>query len=191
VSQQFLPYRRTAGRMSGCSGHVRTWRKVVPFSRLSCVASTYRLHGVLLNSDVGRTHYIDMFCTVLYRLKSPQNVGMIIRSHVAFGGERVVFVGHEHPWQFKKGTQSFSRKLQERCDLVSISTDDEFFAWCLAEDLHPVALEIASPPTFLNEFRFPQRTALIVGSEGTGLPASFLQRCAAVVTIPQHGRLEA
>jgi 23S rRNA (guanosine2251-2'-O)-methyltransferase len=49
-----------------------------------------------------------MFCTVLNRLKSPTNVGMIVRSHVAFGGQQVVFIGDDKPWEFRKGSQSFS-----------------------------------------------------------------------------------
>ncbi|MDH5764240.1 MAG: TrmH family RNA methyltransferase [Nitrospinota bacterium] len=34
-----------------------------------------------------------MFLTVLHQLKSPENVGMIVRSHVAFGGDKVILSG--------------------------------------------------------------------------------------------------
>jgi len=56
------------------------------------------------------------FCTVLHKLKSPQNVGMIVRSHVANNGAEIVFVGNDLPWEFKKGSQSFSRKLEKKAN---------------------------------------------------------------------------
>lgn len=128
-----------------------------------------------------------MFCTVLHTLKSPQNVGMIVRSHLAYEGACVVMVGHDQPWRFGKGTQAFSRKLESRCRIVHLKSDDEFFAWCEAENWTPVALEVAAPPIYLEEFTFPRRTALIVGNEGTGLSREFLDRCRWVVTAPQFG----
>jgi 23S rRNA (guanosine2251-2'-O)-methyltransferase len=54
-----------------------------------------------------------MFCTVLHTLQSPQNVGMIVRSHVALGGDRVVLLGHEQPSKFGKSRQAFSRRLEQ------------------------------------------------------------------------------
>jgi len=131
-----------------------------------------------------------MFCTVLHKLKSPENVGMIIRSHVAFGGDKVVFVGHELPWRFKKSTQAFSRKLEKMCELVFLREDDELFDWCRQNDLLSVAIEISQNASDLRGFTFPPRTALIVGNEVSGLSTEFLARCNAVVKIPQYGQVE-
>jgi tRNA G18 (ribose-2'-O)-methylase SpoU len=128
-----------------------------------------------------------MFCTVLHTLQSPQNVGMIVRSHVALGGDRVIVLGHEQPWRFGKGTRAFSRRLEALCEFVHLRTDDEFFAWCTREGLAPVALEIQAPPHYLDEFAFPERVALVVGRESSGLAPGFLARCAHVVTVPQFG----
>ena len=128
-----------------------------------------------------------MFCTVLNNLKSPHNVGMIVRSHVAFGGDRVVMIGRQDPWRFKRRSQAFSRRLEALCTFVNLDDDDAFFAWCEAEGLAPVAIEIAASPTLLPDFAFPERTALVVGNEGVGLSPAFLARCAGVVTIPQFG----
>ena len=128
-----------------------------------------------------------MFCTVLHTLQSPQNVGMIVRSHVALGGDRVVLLGHDQPWRFGKGTQAFSRRLEALCEFIQLRTDDEFFAWSAAEGLAPVALEIQAPPTYLDAFTFPERMALVVGREAGGLAPRFLARCAHVVTVPQFG----
>ena len=131
-----------------------------------------------------------MFCTVLHKLKSPENVGMIVRSHVAFGGDKVVFVGHELPWRFRKSTQAFSRKLEKICELVYLREDEEFFKWCHDHNLSSVAIEISPNTSDLRNFEFPQRTALIVGSEAIGLTTDFLARCDAIVRIPQFGQVE-
>ena len=131
-----------------------------------------------------------MFCTVLHTLKSPQNVGTIVRSHVAFGGGPVVFVGQELPWQFRKGTQAFSRKLEKQAELVFLADDDLFFKWCADNNYTPVAIEISHNSVMLPNFRFPDFPAIVVGNEATGLPDSFVDRCAHVVTIPQYGPAE-
>jgi tRNA G18 (ribose-2'-O)-methylase SpoU len=131
-----------------------------------------------------------MFSTVLHSLKSPQNVGTIVRSHVAFGGGPVVFVGQQKPWDFRKGTQAFSRKLEQLAELVFVADDDAFFAWCSTHAYHPVAIEIAASAAQLPGFAFPSRAAIVVGNEATGLSSTFLSRCEHVVAIPQFGPAE-
>jgi tRNA G18 (ribose-2'-O)-methylase SpoU len=127
-----------------------------------------------------------MFATVVHNLKSPENVGMIMRAHVAFGGEKFVLIGSE-PWRFKKRAQAFSRRLENICDIIYLPDDDAFFSWCLKENFTPVAIEISETATLLPSFDAPVRPAIIVGHEAHGLPTSFLQRCAHVVRIPQFG----
>lgn len=131
-----------------------------------------------------------MFCTVLHSLKSPMNVGMIIRTHVAFGGAEVVFVGYEHHWHFRKGSQAFSRKLERLCDIVFLKTDDELFDWAQCRQYSTVAIEIDEGAIPLSRFKFPPRTALVVGNEARGLTPSFMTRCNHRVVIPQFGHAE-
>lgn len=128
-----------------------------------------------------------MFATVLHNLKGPRNVGQIIRSHVAYGGGPLLFVGHDEPWTFRKSTSRYSQKFESHCDIRHLPNDDAFFDWCAENEYTPIAIEIANPPVFLADFDFPERPALIVGHEGAGLSEEFLARCAQVVTIPQHG----
>ncbi len=128
-----------------------------------------------------------MFATVLRKIKSPKNVGMIVRSHVAFGGGPLLFLGYDSPWQFKAGTQAFSRKLEHKCDVLYMRYDDDFFNWCQTERRTPVAIEIATPSTLSHEFDFPVNAALILGSESKGLSKEFSTRCEHIVTVPQAG----
>jgi 23S rRNA (guanosine2251-2'-O)-methyltransferase len=130
-----------------------------------------------------------MFATVLHNLKSPENTGLIVRTHVAFGGDKLVMIGPD-PWRFKKSTQAFSRRLEQMTDIVHLKDDDSFFNWCSHEEFTPVAVEISENSHYLPSFIFPSSPAIIVGHEGIGLPADFLARCSAVVTIPQFGPVE-
>jgi tRNA G18 (ribose-2'-O)-methylase SpoU len=127
-----------------------------------------------------------MFWTVVNELKSPQNAGMIVRSHVAFGGEEILIIGAE-PWRFKKRAQAFSRRLEKLCRFTYLKDEESFFQWCRGSSVIPIAIEIAENPTLLPDFRFPNRAAIGIGNEGKGLSPSFLSNCAATVTIPQFG----
>ena len=131
-----------------------------------------------------------MFCSVLHSLKSPQNVGTIVRTHVALGGGPLVFVGYERAWDFRKSTQAFSRKLERLCEPVFIENDDAFFRWCGEQEYEAIAIEIASRSSTLPGYSFPRRTAIVVGNEARGLSPEFLVRCKAVVSIPQCGEAE-
>jgi len=131
-----------------------------------------------------------MFCSVLHNLKSPINVGTIVRTHVAFGGGPVVFVGYDRPWDFKKRAQAFSRKLERFCELVFVENDDAFFEWCDEQEYEAIAIEIATQASRLPGYSFPGRAAIVVGNEARGLSADFLDRCKAVISIPQFGDVE-
>lgn len=134
-------------------------------------------------------HMKKNFCTILNALKSPQNVGMIIRSHVAHGGSELIFTGLDHPWSFKKGTQAFSRKLENQCRMLHIPDPYEALKWCRENNYTSIALEIAENSIFLDEFSFPDSSAIIVGNEEHGLDVKFLERCDHIVTIKQVGNV--
>ncbi|NJN22718.1 MAG: RNA methyltransferase, partial [Leptolyngbya sp. RL_3_1] len=54
---------------------------------------------------------------------------------------------------------------------------------CWALTAHPDA-------QLLPNFTFPQRTALVLGRELTGIPAEVLDRCQGTIWIPQFGQVE-
>lgn len=128
-----------------------------------------------------------MFVTALRQLKSPQNVGVIVRSHVAFGGHQIIFIADQLPWRFKKSSQAFSRKLERRCEILYCETDEQFFDWCVEHQYIPIGVEISETAQNLSEFIFPERSVLIIGNEGKGLSSEFLSRCSHTVVVPQFG----
>ncbi|QDV09296.1 Putative TrmH family tRNA/rRNA methyltransferase [Planctomycetes bacterium Poly30] len=130
---------------------------------------------------------MSALATILHGLKSPINVGSIVRTHVAMGGGPLVMVGLEQPWRFGKGSQAFSRKLETLCEITYLSDDSAFFEWCARGSWVPVALEIRPEATPIHRSTWPERAALVLGNERTGLSDEFLAECDAVVRIPQFG----
>lgn len=130
------------------------------------------------------------FNTVLYKVLSPQNVGMIIRSHVAFGGKYLIFIGYDKPWTFKPGTQGFSRKLEKGCVIENFPDSDDFFEWSKRNGFVNIAIEISDSAISLTDYKFPDTCNLIVGNEGAGIPTDFLKKCDDTVYIPQFGKVE-
>jgi hypothetical protein len=102
-----------------------------------------------------------MFWTAVNELKSPENAGMIVRSHVAFGGQEILIIGSE-PWHFKKRTQGFSRRLERLCRFIYLEDEESFFQWCRGNSVIPIAIEIVEPPTLVPEFDFPNRAAIVM-----------------------------
>lgn len=127
------------------------------------------------------------FATILRGLKSPINVGSIVRTHVAMGGGPLVMVGYDRPWDFRKGSQAFSRKLESQCEITYLAEDAELFEWCDAGGWASVAVEIRPEATAINGMAWPERVALILGTESVGLSDEFLADCSSVVRIPQFG----
>lgn len=136
------------------------------------------------------TSHMKKFNTVLFQVHSPQNVGMIIRSHVAFGGETLVFVGYDQPWSFKSGTQGFSRKLEKKCRIEYFVSPVGFFEWSKQHEQHNIAIEISSNSKSVINYNYPTLSNIIVGNERTGIPASFLENCDDILHIPQLGEVE-
>ncbi len=127
------------------------------------------------------------FVTILYPLKSPHTVGVIVRSHVAFGGNDVICTGHALPWQLKKGSQAFSRQLETKASMLHIAEPEHCLAWCRTFQYVPIALKIASPPHYRHHVAWSPRVALIVGNDASGCDPTFLAHGDQVVTIPRFG----
>ena len=127
-----------------------------------------------------------MFHTVLHQVNNPQNIGMIVRSHAAFNGGKVIFSGYDEPYKIKRNEKVFSRSLIDKCELLNFNTE-ELFAYTKSKNIETVALEITNSAILLPEFDFAEETAILLGSESYGLPDDIIDKCDQVVRIPQFG----
>ncbi len=112
-------------------------------------------------------------------IRSPFNVGSIFRTAEAFGAERVYVspgcAPPDHPRSLRSAMGCVEYLPWERRALGDIPPDAEVFA-----------LETGGTP--IDEFDFPERGIVILGSEELGISPEGLSRATrGRVTIPMHG----
>ncbi len=123
--------------------------------------------------------YIPGVCVYAEDIRSPFNLGSIFRTAEAFGAERV-FVSPgcsppEHPRAVRSAMGCIEYLPWERASLEA-----------LPEDLPVFALETGGTP--IDEFDFPERGIVILGSEELGVSPEGLERArAGRVSIPMRG----
>jgi len=121
---------------------------------------------------------------VVYNVAKKRNVGDIVRSAVAFGASRFIVVGARKLQMFGSfGTSSF----------IAIESYQGKIADCLdglrkegyaliGIEISPDARSITSQPA-----PFAQKSAFILGNEGSGLSEAVIKLCDWLVYIPQYG----
>lgn len=119
-----------------------------------------------------------------YQIKTPENVGNIIRLADNFGSRKVLFVtNNENPRdsKIKKTASSSYNSIQwgfcKESDLESEIPID--YNW--------VAVETTSDSENVYKTQLPKKIALIVGNEITGIGFSILDKCYKIVHIPLLG----
>ena len=135
-------------------------------------------------------------CTlILDNIRSVANVGSIFRTADCLGVSKLILIGTT-PTPLDR----FGRK---RKDFIKVSLGaEEFVRWEYSENISPVlnqlkkekmkivALEQAKGSKDLKNYKAPNKFALIVGNEVTGIPRKVLGKCDVVVEIPMKGKKE-
>lgn len=125
---------------------------------------------------------------VLAGVQDPGNLGAILRSAEAFGASGAILLpGTVSPWNPKAMRASAGSVF--RLPTLSASVEDCFAR--LATASIPAIAAAAHNAEPLSAFRhFNAPLALVIGSEGAGIPPPILARCAHRVTIPCPGPVE-
>lgn len=110
-------------------------------------------------------------------IRSPFNLGSIVRTAAAFGVARVVATSYADHFQSRR----FARSAMGAEQMLALSVAEE----PPAESGELIALETGGSP--IAEFRFPTRGVLLVGSEELGLSPAALSRANRRVSIPLAG----
>lgn len=127
----------------------------------------------------------DAPLVVLHAIGNPGNLGTIIRTVDAAGAAGVVLLG-ETTDPFSPAAVKASMGALFAVPVAHVAAPDEFFAWAGAHGVGIVATSARAPHEHWS-VRFPRPLALLLGSEGEGLPADLLARGALQVRIPMGG----
>ena len=132
------------------------------------------------------THSSDLIL-ILDNLRSAFNVGSIIRTADCIGVKEIYFCGYtartDHPkvaltgmgaekfisWKyFKETTNAIITAKQEEFDIIALETGEKAVS--------------------LFDFRFKDKTAIVLGNEAIGISMSTLSLCDYIVQIPMFGQ---
>jgi 23S rRNA (guanosine2251-2'-O)-methyltransferase len=118
---------------------------------------------------------------IMDQLNDPHNIGAIIRSAVAFGVKKIVFLEHNFPKESSVMSKSSSGMI-EFVDLILISSLNNFIEklkavgyWCIGLD--------GEGSTLISDVKDYQNIALIIGSEGDGMRQLVKKNCDVVAKI--------
>jgi len=121
---------------------------------------------------------------VAYQLKTPENIGNIIRLADNFGSKRVLFVSNDE--------NSRNSKIKKTASSSYNSVDWNFCKESELEVIIPsdykwIAIETSSDSKNIYKVSLPKKVALIVGNEISGINEGFLAKCSEIVHIPLYG----
>jgi len=95
---------------------------------------------------------------------------MIARSHLAFGGDKLVLVGCPNAWKFTGGAHTYTRKLIEENRLLRFDNHESFLVWSKKIKAKLAVVEI--DPNGLSTIPTADNTLinLVLGNEQRGIP---------------------
>ncbi len=142
------------------------------------------IHSKYLFSNNSNLEIYNAPIIVGYHLRTPENLGNIIRLADNTGCKKVLFVTNNENLRtskIKKTAASSFDKVHWR-----LCTDDELKKHIPA-DYSWVAVETASDSKSIFHTKLPEKAVFIVGNEIHGIDANMLELCNEIVHIPLIG----
>jgi len=141
---------------------------------------------------------------IAHNMRSTHNVVSLLRTAEGFGIQKVYFTGYTpYPKLPKNDTRlpHLAAKLDKAIQKTALGAE-KLVNWEHCEDVFIVldklksegyyvcALEQTKHSIALKDFTPPAKTALVLGSEVTGIPDDILKECTAALVIPMYGKKE-
>ena len=125
---------------------------------------------------------------VLHNIGNPGNLGTIIRTADAAGAGGIILLG-ETTDPFAPTAVKASMGALFAVPIAHVADPERFFAWAAEHDVAIVTTSARAETTHWAA-RYPRPLALLLGSEGEGLPPELLGRGTLRVKIPMIGTAE-
>lgn len=120
----------------------------------------------------------------ILNLQNILNVGSIIRTANAASVDEILIIGR------KKWNKSAATGAHYKTSLMRLKTTDEFLEYCNENNYTIVSLEIGGNAENIFDYTYPEKTMLVVGNEGSGIPEKVLNSSHSLIKIPQYGEVE-
>ncbi len=129
------------------------------------------------------------FVLMLDQIFDPQNLGSLLRSSECFGVDAVVFSKNRGSDITPTATKS-SCGASELIPLIRVSNLAEAVSLFQEEGFDAVATLLNPSSESLFDFKFSDKTLLIMGSEGEGIQPLICKRANRSIYIPMQGHIE-
>ena len=130
---------------------------------------------------------VPALLVVLDQIQDPHNLGAIVRSVEAAGGDGIVIPKHRAVG-LTGGVAKASAGALEHVSVARVANTGKFLEECQKREIRTVALDMEGVE-FYSEVDFTEPVALVFGSEGKGIRPMVLKKCDQRVKIPMCGRM--
>lgn len=138
---------------------------------------------------------------IAHNIRSTHNVGAIFRTAEGFGVQRIILSGYTPYPTLAKDTRlpHISEKLTKQIHKTALGAESlvpfEYYEDAPLTQLKDagyrlVALEQSSTSIMLQDYRAPEKIALLLGEEVHGITEELLQQCQDTIEIPMVGQKE-
>ncbi len=139
---------------------------------------------------------------IAHNIRSTHNVGAIFRTADGFGISKIILSGYTPYPQLNKGDPRLphiAEKLEKQIHKTALGAEQIVpFEYQESPDLDGlrragfriVGLEQSSRSVMLNQYKSPEKLALLLGEEVEGINEGLLAQCDDVLEIPMHGKKE-
>lgn len=136
------------------------------------------------NKDV--EHSLVLMLDSIY---DPQNLGAILRASECFGVDLVVYSKNRGTDITPTVTKASAgaAELVPICKVSNLADTVQLFQ---QEGYLALSADVGEKAQSLYQFKFPEKSLIIMGSEGTGVQPLLRKKCDYHVTIPMYGRID-
>lgn len=140
---------------------------------------------------------------IAHDIRSAHNIGSLFRTADGFGVEHIYFSGispypslkqdNRLPYIHQKLTKQIDKTALGAIETVNWSFQPdvkELLIKLKKENYQIIGLEQSKSSTELNKYNPPDKCALLLGTEVTGIPEELLQLCDDIVEIKMYGQKE-
>lgn len=126
---------------------------------------------------------------MLDSIYDPQNLGAILRCSECFGVDLVVYSKNRGTDVTPSVTKA-SAGAAEIVPICKVSNLADTMQLFQNEGYQALSADVGEKAQSLYEFKFPEKSLIIMGSEGTGVQPLLRKKCDYHVTIPMYGRID-
>ncbi|MGL5053615.1 MAG: 23S rRNA (guanosine(2251)-2'-O)-methyltransferase RlmB [Cetobacterium sp.] len=124
---------------------------------------------------------------ILDGVQDPRNFGAIIRSAEIFGVKGII-IPERNSVKINETVIKTSTGAIEHVDIIKVTNISDAIDKLKKLDFWVYGAE-GSGTKFYHEEKYPNKTALVLGSEGDGIRKKVKENCDILVKIPMHGKI--